>query len=189
MLRTPARLAAAAAVFLSASSCQTIVEDLPSNIQTTSSAPAPVVILVLPEPTATAVPATPTASPAATAPPATPTSTPAGDPNCPGWPSNCAPVASIHAHAYYALCHGVAVDVKYKNEGPAGCDVRLDATPKDEKGKHTQARGTPEWTIDGSTIVITDNPFTPLVRAVNGGFSARVRVDGVWSNTVDYTFR
>ena len=194
------RVVAISAAGLVLGSCQTIIEDMPASAVLPSSAPVPIVVIQLPQiqPTVAAPEpssgggggggggTTPT-SPAAQ--PTNPPSNNGGGGNCSGWPSNCNPVASIHAHVYFLICGGNVVDARYATDGPADCDVRLDATPKDAQGKHTQAKGTPEWRIDGASWYVGNNPYTPTVRGQRGGFTAVVTIDGVNSNVINYSFR
>jgi hypothetical protein len=199
-------------------SCQTITEEMPIATLSPVSAPAPIVFQVpvfipgTPTPPPTPVPGgtggggtsgpvqpLPTSQPLPTAKPTNPPANndPAPPPSnggggCSGWPNNCNPVASIHAYVYYIVCNGEAQpDTKFAESGPAGCDVRLDATPKDEKGKHTQAKGQPSWTIHGgSSWEANKNPYTPLVRGGHSGeLTAWVEIDGVRSNTFSYRFQ
>jgi hypothetical protein len=109
-----------------------------------------------------------------------------------GCEGNCAPVASIHAYVYYVQCNGVAMpNTKFVTEGPADCDVRLDATPKDERGKATNVIGSPNWSIDGGYRWATPgNPYTPLVFGGRSGeITVSVEINGVRSNTFTYRFR
>jgi hypothetical protein len=105
---------------------------------------------------------------------------------------NCDPIVSVHAYVYYIQCHGQAQpNTKFAEEGPADCDVRLDATPKKANGKGTDIVCDPHWSIDGARWTTPGNPFTPLVFSSGAGssFSASVEVCGVTSNSFTYRFR
>jgi hypothetical protein len=99
-------------------------------------------------------------------------------------------VASIHAQVYHIVCNGVSIGGKDATEGPADCDVVLDATPKDAAGRATQS-DIPDWSISGGRTVVNANSFTPkIIGGGKGGdvtFSARV--GNVTSNVYTYTFR
>jgi hypothetical protein len=105
---------------------------------------------------------------------------------------NCDPIVSVHAYVYYIQCHGEAqLGTKFAEEGPADCDVRLDATPKKANGKGTDIICDPHWSIDGARWATPGNPFTPLVFSpgAGGSFTAQVEVCGVVSNSFTYRFR
>ena len=192
-----ARVVPVLAASLVLASCQTIVEELPASAVLPSSALVPIVVIQLPQVQPTAPPlggsggggggGTTPSQPSSQQP--QPTTAPAPSNGC--WRNNCNPVASVHAQVYYIQCQGQAVpDTKDATEGPADCDIVLDATPKDAAGRATQS-GLPEWSISGGRNVVNAGSFTPKV--IGGGqpgsvtFSARV--DGVTSNVYTFTFR
>lgn len=196
------RIVAVLVIGLVVGSCQTITEEMPMAGYLPSSAPVPIVVIQLPQPqpqsSLTPLPPLPAPSngggggggggggnPQPTSAP------PSGSGNCQGWPANCNPVASIHAHVYFLQCNGAVVDAKYATEGPWDCDVVLDATPKDDRGKHTQPRDfTPEWNVGGGYTLVNGSTFTPkILGGRTGEVTFSVRVDGVWSNTTTYRFR
>ena len=199
-----ARVGAVVVAGLAVLSCQTITEELPATAVLPPSVPVPIVVIQLPQAQPQSPPpSSPTSAPSNGTPSGggptqpqpqqpQPTNPPtSGGGGCTGWPANCNPVASIHAHVYYLQCNGVAVDGKYSTEGPWDCDVVLDATAKDDKGKHTQAKGSPEWSISGGyTLVTSGNPYTPkILGGRTGEATFSVTIDGVQSNVTTYRFR
>jgi hypothetical protein len=171
----------------------------PTTLAATPTATArPTAAGATPTATPTAVTATPTPTAAATVAP-TPTPTPAPTPTaapggCEGFPPNCNPVDSVHAYVWFLVCGDTIVDAKFATESPAECEVRLDATPKDIYNQHTQATGTPVWTIQGGyrwKANVGSNPYTPTVfgDGRRGEFTAYVELDGKRSNIFTVTFR
>jgi len=180
-----------------------------ANPTTPPSAPPPPVLSPFVGVVVGGGPTTPPVPPVAAAPTTAPTSVPpllvpttapppagnngsgGGGGGCGGITNNCNAVASVHAYVYYVVCGTSVVDAKFAEEGPSGCDVRLDATPKDANGKATEAHGTPHWDISGASwdANANKNPYTPLVYGGNGSFTASVEIDGVRSNTFTYRFR
>jgi hypothetical protein len=192
-----------AAIFMAGvavTSCKVITEEMPAG-------PSPI---DTPTPKGTNGPkktpragetptAEPTAAPTAT-PTAKPTKTPEPEPTEDDGrdiPDNDNPVVKVGAVVYYVSCpEGVIWGSKFATEGPARCNVRLDCTPKDEFNKHTRPQGEPVWTFGGDANSRhlswpRSNPFTPQLHGDNkpGTFTAYVRVDGVQSNTITFTFK
>lgn len=147
-----------------------------------------------PAPTATPAPTPVVVSqPAPTSQPVPTVTVPSGQQEPP--PSgngNTGEMVSIHAHVYYVVCgDNVIPNSKFAEEANVGCQVRLDATPKDSKNKAVVVDGTPNWTFEGTSYPVSaKNPYTPILTGTGPGeFTAFCELNGVRSNTFSFRFR
>jgi hypothetical protein len=173
-----------AAVVLSLGGCQTLTEELPTQVE-----PPPVQIPVLPPPVVP-IPIPPPEQPGTPVPP--PPSDPTGGaPGAPPGqiPDNTNPVTKVGAKVFFLECDGVMVpDSEFATSAQVGCRIHFDCTPKDQFNNPTQAKSPPNWTFSPGSLVAGGNPsdFTPTPTAVSAGnLTAYVVIDGVTSNTLN----
>jgi len=188
---TVAMVTAAGAVALSG--CHTITEEMPTRQEVSlPTVPLPVVVVPVPVPSPANPPPAPNPPPAAPAPaPAPPNAPPppsgGGQPG--DVPENTNPVAKLTAKVYFVECYGQIVDYP---PAPVGCRVHLDVTPTDANNRHTQARGTPQWTYSDTSFVRIggNSAYNPVLDALGAGnLSCYAEVDGIRSNTVQIEIR
>ncbi|HLA79285.1 MAG TPA: hypothetical protein VJU18_17040 [Vicinamibacteria bacterium] len=179
MRKTLTALASAAVL----AGCQTITEEMPNRPSPIGISPGvPVIVVPVPIPT----PANPTPTP----PPDN--STPAPPPDNGGGqdiPNNTNPVARLTAKIYFVECQG---QIHPSTISPVGCRIHLDVTPTDASNRHTQARGTPQWTYSNTSIVRLggNSPYNPVLDALApGSLVAYCEVDGIRSNDVRIEIR
>ena len=173
-----------AAVVLSLGGCQTLTEELPTQVE-----PPPVQIPVLPPPVVP-IPIPPPEPPGAPVPPPPPSDPTGGAPGAPPGqlPDNTNPVTKVGAKVFFVECDGVMVpDSEFATSVQVGCRIHFDCTPKDQFNNPTQAKSPPNWTFSPGSLVAGGNPsdFTPTPTAVaTGTLTAYVVIDGVTSNTL-----
>lgn len=201
-VRTAVALCVAAG--LAAAACKTITEDLPTQ---PTAAPAggtsnPVLVVVpvaIPSPAnpaPTAPPSTqqpaptqsptpkPSSSPVNTAPP------PSGGGQEGDIPNNSNPVAAVIAKVFFIERNGQIVPNTDRASSALVNDrVHFDCVAKDAKNQPTKAKNRPDWSFEPAGLVkVKDGGsggYTPAVIMLGRGtVTARVRIDGVTSNTV-----
>jgi hypothetical protein len=206
------RLALIAIPALVLASCQTITEELPVATVITSSSPVPIIVVAVPVPQPSTQPqpapsgggggggggSSPVPQPVPIPQPV-PQPVPSGDNGGGGGgggggenpPGSAEDIVSVHAYVYYIQCRGQAQpNTKFAEEGPADCDVRLDATAKNARGRGIDTNCDPRWSINGARWATPGNPYTPLVfGGAPGEFTAQVELCGVTSNSFSYRFR
>jgi hypothetical protein len=188
---------------LTSSACKVITEGMPVSVSPIDTPTAPPVVTKTPKPTdpvdgTTPVPALGTATPKATKtpPPEQPTGQPTNVPGCPApWPPSCAPVASVGVVSFWVMCGSTVVpNSKYSSSANAGCQVKLDTTPKDGSRMPTQTKNDPIWSFDMSSpaywVGWQGGPFNPTIHGagVKGEFTAHNVIDGVRSNDLVFHF-
>ena len=174
------------AVVLSLGGCQTLTEELPTQVE-----PPPVQIPVLPPPVVP-IPIPPPEPPGGGAPVPPPPSDPTGGapPGAPPGqlPDNQNPVTKVGAKVFFVECDGQEVPgSELASEAPVGCRVHLDVTPKDASNKPTQVRQVPTWSFSNEGIIRVSKKqdFTPTFTAVGAGtVDCYAEADGLRSNTV-----
>lgn len=132
----------------------------------------------------------PSPSPSPTpVPQATPTPNPAESPEI---NDNDRPVERVGAGVYYVECGGQILEhSRGAKEAEVGCNVHLDATPKDEDNVPTNPRYPVRWRFSDpdSIDVRGSNPLGPIITGLRAhDQQIYVTVDGVDSNKFSIRF-